>query len=438
MLIDNTINEQLSVWSAYGLKSNPFSTEALPAFGGDITIANFFGRDKESNEVQNIIYNNSQSRILITGDIGIGKTTFVNHIRAVAFEKSYFTIIAEIGIDHSWEAEDFMRITLSSIYTSINRIKGIKQKFDKEFIERLGVLFGMNRGHSVGLSGSISLPIGGVNIGGDKSRDYGMPHLDSFIMRDLLREIVENLTKVGYKGLVIHYNNLEFLNERENKNLIKLFNGIRDFLQIEKTHFIFVGDYAVSDILQRVPRVDGIFFPPIHLKPFNLEEVCSLIDKRVELLQISKEINILKPYSKESIDTLYKLFSGNIRAIFKSLATAIIALSTNNRPIVLYPNNMGLALKEFAEDKYVSKLNQSEINVLIQIMKKGETTNKLISESLKQLPQNVSNAITELRKYGCIRLSRIEGRARYYVPAPEMRWLFFNVEPRAKNQKSLE
>jgi DNA-binding MarR family transcriptional regulator len=418
----NTESEPFGIWSLYGLKGNPFSTEALPTFGGELTIDNFYGREKETKIVEDIIYNNLQSRMLINGAIGIGKTTFVNYIRAQSFEKGYFTTIAEIGIQHEWEAQEFMKVTLSSIYTSINRIKGVRQKFDKEFLDKLDIYFGMIRGRSGGISGGAA----GFSLGKDKGVDYDVPELDSFMMKDLLVEIVENLRKAGYKGLIIHYNNLEFLSEKEDKTLIKLFNGIRDFLQIERVHFIFVGDLTVSDVLQKVPRADDIFFPPIHLEPFSYKEVCSVIDRRVEFLRI-RNITVDKPFTNEAIEILYKLFSGNIRAIFKSLTTAITALAVDNKPIIIYPRNMAIVLKKIAEDKYLSNLNQTEMKILEQIIKRKETTNKLISEALKLKPQNISNGITTLRNYNCIRLSRVEGRARYYVPAPEIRWLFFNV-----------
>jgi len=119
MSFESNENETYSLWSLYGLRGNPFSPDPLQTFGGELPMTTFFGREKESKEINNTIFNNSQSRILVNGNIGIGKTTFVNNVRSKAFEKGYFTTISEIGIQHDWTAEDFMRITLSAIYTSI-------------------------------------------------------------------------------------------------------------------------------------------------------------------------------------------------------------------------------------------------------------------------------------------------------------------------------
>lgn len=420
----DTDNEQYGLWNLYGLKGNPFSPDPLPAFGGELTVESFYGRDSEIKKVLGIITNNSQSRILVNGNIGIGKTTFVNYVRALSFNKKYFTTISEVGIQHSWSAEDFMLVTLSAVFTSITRIKGVKEKFDKKFLEKMEVYFGINRGYTSGVSGGAAT----FSLGVDTGASFGVPKFNSFVLKELLIEVVENLKNAGYKGLIIHYNNLELLNENEDKNILTLFNGIRDFLQIPGVHFIFVGDMTVPDILQKVPRVDDIFYgPPIHMEPFSLEEIRSILDKRVESLRISKEITVERPYTDETIAILYELFSGNVRAIFKSLTTALTALANDNKPVKLFPRNMAITLRKIATERYVSKLNQTEIKVLQQILIKKETTNKLISESLKLKPQNVSNCISNLRHYNCIRLSRSEGRARYYVPSPEIRWLLFNI-----------
>jgi len=416
-------NEIYSLWSMYGLRGNPFSPDPLQTFGGELPMTTFFGREKESKEINNIIFNNSQSRILVNGNVGIGKTTFVNNVRSKAFENGYFTTISEIGVQHDWTAEDFMRITLSAIYTSINRIKGVREKLGKDFIEKLDILFGTYRGSSHGATGGIAT----FSLGGEHGISYDAPAFNSFVMKDLLHEIVDNLKKVGYKGLIIHYNNLELLNEDE-KNVVKLFNGIRDFLQIDGAHFIFVGDMTISDVLQKVPRVDDIFYgPPIHLDSFTLEEVCKVLDKRVKELAIGGKVISERPYTDEAIEMLYRLYSGNIRAIFRSITTAITALAIDSKPQILQSLSMARILRKIAEERYIAKLNQTEIKILKQIIAQKETTNKFISEALKLKPQNISNAISVLRQYNCIRLSRVEGRARYYVPSPEIRWLFFNI-----------
>lgn len=417
-------DDEYSIWSYFGLASNPFSPDPLPAFGGELSIDSFYGRESELKQINMIINNNPQSRILVNGNIGLGKTTFVNFVRAKAFQRGYFTTLAEIGIQYDWDAEAFMGVTLSAIYTSITRIKGIREKFDSNFLKKLDIYFGSYRGSSVG--GNIGTAV--VSIGGSKGDSYSVPALNSFVMKDLLVEIVENLKKAGYKGLIIHYNNLELLHGVGDRNIVKLFNGIRDFLQVDGVHFIFVGDSTVPEILQKVPRVDEIFHgPPILISPFGLEDITKILDKRVDQLKIGSLFSYEKPYSPDAIQILYELFNGNIRAIFKSLTTAMIAVSTSGKLAVLHQPNLAKTLRKIAEERYLNNLNSTDQRILAQILNKKETTNKLIAETLKLKPQNVSASITKLRENNAIRLSRVEGRARYYVPSPEIKWLLFKV-----------
>ena len=59
----NGTDEQYGLWSAYGLRGNPFSPDALPAFGGEMDIAgSFYGRQKETEQLNSIIYNINQKR----------------------------------------------------------------------------------------------------------------------------------------------------------------------------------------------------------------------------------------------------------------------------------------------------------------------------------------------------------------------------------------
>ena len=88
------VEEVGTIWELYGLKTNPFFSDPLLIFGGDIDLkVGFVGREEETRRLKNIIYGNSSSRILISGDVGVGKTTFVNYVRAMASQDKFFTTL---------------------------------------------------------------------------------------------------------------------------------------------------------------------------------------------------------------------------------------------------------------------------------------------------------------------------------------------------------
>ena len=91
---------------------------------------------------------------------------------------------------------------------------------------------------------------------------------------------------------------------------------------------------------------------------------------------------------------------------------------------------MRAVLHKISNGRFLSGFTKEEgntIRILKQILEKRETTNKLLSGHFKMLPQNVSASLAMLRDIGAIKLSREEGRARYYVPSQEALWLL--LEP---------
>ncbi len=75
-----------NIWERYGFRGNPFDTGALSAFAGALLpIAHaIVGREMESTESRMllaILRSPGGGRAVVEGEIGVGKTTFVNYHR---------------------------------------------------------------------------------------------------------------------------------------------------------------------------------------------------------------------------------------------------------------------------------------------------------------------------------------------------------------------
>lgn len=90
------VNEFVSIWEVYGLKTDPFSTNPILVKGGLISVKSFMGRETEINRLEKIFRSSGGSRSIVFGMQGVGKTTLVNVARIRALEKGFFTPYQEI------------------------------------------------------------------------------------------------------------------------------------------------------------------------------------------------------------------------------------------------------------------------------------------------------------------------------------------------------
>jgi DNA-binding transcriptional ArsR family regulator len=407
----------------YGLKDNPFSTDPLTLYGTELPIKDtFVGRQKEIQRIKRDIYSNKSSRILVYGDVGVGKTSFVNYVKYAAVSDGYFTPFGEMGIQYDWSPEEFMFNTISTVYTTIERTDGIKKKFSPSLFSKLSVIFGTDRGYSSG--GGMSAFGFGANA--ETGKAYGVPRLNAATLKLMFQDVLDELLRCGYKGVIIHYNNLELIQDKGENQLRRILNGIRDFLQVSGAHFVFVSDTKLYELFAQLPRVEDIFKVPVLISPFDMGQVKEIINRRISLLKIDKVTPIL-PYDDESLSILFKLYRGNLRGILRSLDCAVSEIVAST-PLRISPDRLKDALSKSARRRYLShfpKENSNTIKILMCILEKRETTPKILAEHFKMLPQNVSACLSELREVGAIRISREEGRSRYYVPSQEAFWLLF-------------
>lgn len=435
--------DNYNIWNLYGLQDNPFNTDPLTPYGTELPIdKTFLGRQEEREKLKRIIHSNKTIRIQIYGDIGVGKTSFVNYIKH-ELRGNYFTPLAELSIQYNWTPEEFMFNTISLLYTTIDRTETIRNKIDGTMLQKWSIIFGTNRGQSESVSGSIGASLGNIggNLGGgvDRSQSYGVPQLNSTTLKILLQDVLDELLRIGYRGAIIHYNNLELVQDKGEKQLKRIMNGIRGFMQVRGAHFIFVSDRTLYELFQKLQRVEDIFKVSMMLKPFGIEEIKAIIEKRIELLSMPG-VKAIRPFDEEALKLLYKVYNGNLRGILRGLECAIIE-TVQSRPIMINSAIMKTKLFKFAKNKFLSGFTKEDgvtIKILMRILEKRETTNKQIAEHFKMQPQNVSTALTQLRGAGAIRLSREEGRSRYYIPTQEALWLLLEPVPNIEGQILLD
>jgi len=408
-----------NVWELYGVKENPFSISPILVAGGSIPIESFVGREEHIKRLSKILGSKGGSRTFIYGDIGIGKTSFVNVVRASAFEKGFFTHFKEITTQDKWGADEFIFNTLSAIYSTLKLLKD-KPLSDTTY-KKLESLFEIGRiiPNSMGVSAGGF----GVNYGNEQK---STEKITSFSLQQFFSDIVDEINKNTGKEVIIHYNNLELMSE---KRIRYIFDTLRDFFQTKGVHFVFIGNLTAFSILQSVPRFSSILSDtPFHVEILTYEEVKQIIRKRFESLRISENYNIVYPYNDDCLKVLYELMNGNIREILNSLSTAIFYI-TDESPVILDRNKLSKVLKEILERRYLGSLTPAVRKVLDEIIRHEEITNKALSDKLKIPRSNISTYIRDLEDAGCVYLRRKNGKDKFWKADPKIRWSLLKESP---------
>ncbi|HLD42944.1 MAG TPA: winged helix-turn-helix transcriptional regulator [Candidatus Nanoarchaeia archaeon] len=410
-------NDIQDIWELYGVKENPFSISPIMVMGGAIPIDSFVGRGEFIKRLSRIIGSKGGSRVFVYGDIGIGKTSFVNVVRSSAVQKGFFTHFKEITTQDKWTPDEFVLNTLSAIYSTLKLLK--EKPVSKDTYDRLESLFEIGKT-------SISAGISVAGFGGNYASQKKSPDvLPSVSLQSFFAELIEEINNNTKKEVIIHYNNLELMSE---KKIRSLFGTLRDYFQTKGVHFIFIGNLTAFSILQSVPRFSSILSDtPFHIETLIYNEVIEVIRKRFEGLRISEKLNLIYPYNEHCLKILYELMDGNIRDILNSLSTAVFHATTES-PVKLDKNKLARVLNEVLEKRYLNRLTPREREVLGEIIKHKEITNKALSDKLKIPRSNISNYIKDLENSGCVFLRRKNGKDKFWKADPKIKWLLLKED----------
>ncbi len=408
------------IWELYGVNENPFSTSPLLVIGGSIPLDSFVGRKEHIQRLSKILGSKGGSRTFVYGDIGVGKTSFVNVVRKSAYDSGFFTHFKEITTQDKWTSDEFILNTLSAVYSTLKLMK--EKPISKAGFEKLSSLFEIAK-KNVSAGASIA------GFGGNYSKEQKTNELTSVTLQDFFSEITEDINDKTGKEIIIHYNNLELITE---KKIRYLFNNLRDFFQTRGVHFIFIGNLTAYSILQSVSRFSSILSDtPFNIEVLKYEEVVDVIKKRFDGLKISEKYNIIYPYNPDCLRVIYDLMEGNIRDILNTLSTAVF-YSTDETPIVLDRNKLSLVLKEILESRYLKNITPRAREVLNEIAKHPEVTNKALSDKLKIPRSNISTYIKDLENAGCVYLRRKNGKDKFWKADPKIKWSLLKTDPQQR------
>jgi len=304
-----------AVWGSYGLTQSPYDTSPLRRFG-PLSIDIFHGRTSEVQLLKRTIRASSSSRQVISGPIGVGKTSLGNYVTWELCTKregsKYLTLNTEIRTDAQWTPNHFLMELLAHISHS-DEIFGWSDNYALKSIHEIRELVSVTKDQA--RSASLGPVGGGIgttrNIPSEITNAHAQ-HLISSFLSELAAE---------EKELIILIDNLEALNP---EGLSKMLLSLRDFFQSEGLHTILIGTHAILSAIDRHGQVSSVFSTPLLLSTLSADEFVELLQKRCRSLAVPGS-KYIQPYDKDTVRALYQIFQ-NIRYVFKILEDATFQL----------------------------------------------------------------------------------------------------------------
>lgn len=374
-----------NIWARYGLKDSPYNTKALSLIGSFDIEQVFCGRSNELRLLGNRIHSSESSRTAVIGEVGTGKTTFANYLRWSLTRKNtkeskFLTIVDEIKAKPDWDYKEFLRITLFDIYNSSTIFKweegGIRLEALQKIKENLD-LFSRR---------SIEIRREDITL---KKESASVPNQIPFELLSLwFRELCKEIQSYN-KKLILHYNNLECLSSEK---LTSLFMSIKEILQTEDTHWLFLGPAETISTIESAPQIHSIFNEHIILSPLSDNEVIEILEKRCKFLS-TKGLAYSRPYDENTVRELHKKLNGNIRFIFKLLEDTTSMLPSPSSQITINEIN---AVQEREKEKILSKLNLNQQKILALLIERGEITLTELAEGTGIQQTNLQKDLREL------------------------------------------
>jgi len=417
-----------NLWERFGFRDNPYDTRALslsPESALSVAEA-FVGRGEKSNEwrlLTNFLRNPGGGCAVVEGDVGVGKTTFVNFHRYLwenEAETKLLTPASEISVQRDWGVREFLLSVVGALAGRLALKMGQSAATKDELLTEVSALTGVLVRESLNLSGGISVLGSGATGGKSKSTIVHRGEVSVPALKQYLDRLLARVRKARFAGSILHLNNLELLARDDPRRLARFFDETRDSLQTPHVYFIFVGYTGMfQEIIVPVERVRSVFFGhPIHLPPLSKQDVHSAIKLRYKLLALKKN-KWIAPVDDELIDHLYNVFAGKIRFIMDAITTLVTSLPEGVTS-TLSADDAREMLQQLAWERIHSLLTDSEQGVLAAAVEQGRFTNSSLVKATGKSKQNVAKYVKRLVELNFAYQAEKRGRSVFYETSPEL------------------
>lgn len=404
-----------NMWEPFGLRSSPFFQEELkPTAGDEHPISLFVGREAEVRRVVRRVRSDRTSRTIVEGEPGIGKTSFVNRVKAEAAGMGVATHEHPVRVTSESTRASFVGDVLRAL-GRIRLASGKRSRAGDAFWDRAVRRL---EGGDIGGGG-----VTAAGFGASVSRSYAAPAVAGDALYEELGEALTLLRKELSGGVLIHVNNLESVTESAARAAALLLLDLRDYLLIPGAHWIFVGAAGVEDTIFRFyDQVGGIFPAAEVLDPLPAPMVEELLELRYRHLATGGPL--VRPVAPADAARLYSLYGGDLRNFLRLLGDAADrGLGIGEIRPMGGDEIVRLAAADYAR-RLVRRLGEGDFEHLAAIFDASRSSGGefRVTDAAAALPISqaaVSQLVGRLLEQRVIRRTRTAGRSVFYRPTGE-------------------
>lgn len=348
-----------TIWTRFGLTRTPFFQEPLEAGVPEADLERLFiGRASDRETLLAQLTHDSQTRVVMIGDPGVGKTTLMNRV---------LTDLRQEGDDRSaWLVSDLPPINLPGAATLsdfcvevLRRVLDLRRRHQEA--SRAGrrgaarakaTAAGMSQRTWQALMPGTDLwevvqrTVEGQTTVSPQIAGFGLttqvtpPVASAGQWVPLTRAALGALAEETGQEILMPVNNAEnmarLLAERAQDVLL----DARDVFLTSHTHWLFVG---TPDFFERViapqRQLAGVMQHPVTVAPLGPDDVRALLARRYEVLRIPGQ-PFVPPVALDTAVALARVFIGDLRELLRALEAAVFKLAHRGAVPVTLPEAM--------------------------------------------------------------------------------------------------
>jgi DNA-binding transcriptional ArsR family regulator len=398
--MDISVEASVKALSRFNLKENPFQVFELFEQGSDQKSLErdeslFRDRKEIVEKICNGISLSKSYRVVLHGDVGVGKSSLLNRILYILSNNKYFTIkyrVPEEIKDAKSVEREFLRafglaisseaLHNSSMLATLKNLLARKLSANKslEEISFLAILYAseqitLTNGaiQTQGLSTTVGIPIIKAEVSKEEQEQILVARTETLshtVFVSLLKRGFALLRTLGYRGIVIGLDELDKLESAQlEKTMMTLFKDV------------FYTNANLAHVIIVLKQRNGL--KPVHPDIFHYEQifaprqgdVIAFLSQMYSNAAIDPGLPIYKFADKKLLSEVYEKNEGRLRFILEELSNLLLSTLPRQEikklDLTVYKE---ITLDE-AEQSYLKILNPGDIEykILKYLFQRGET-----------------------------------------------------------------